>query len=613
MNASQGRVEVNVNRLTLYLLHLLWLGLHLGLGQGEILKVKQQPGGVLFTVAGPTMHRRYVLEIDDAESFTKPVYRSTIKPGSLLVNRDQAGLINGLDYFARIEGHHPVRFRLVDGKVDDLHQGELVSCQILRQTWERDARFTVGTALSGLIWSDSGWQIKPHSYLLGESLYNAEFILRPAIAAARACRDYRTLDEIAAYYLIMLQQTEKVEDLLRRPNLTDEARRRLQTSHSEARTISASFGADAGEGELYNAQWLHPAALLVRIVTTLPETRRTLAMKKFVAEYVSFLVQDQLKRVLYQQQMPPLGGESVKGRVAYWHQAMSGLKGLRPWNSDVSDIDLWWLASAAEVLGANANDPALIGLSKPDERLLHEALLQGTAFLASERTVHPETKNFAGKSVGSATYFDGDDATDDDSLYSAYEGQKYPTTANRGGVAQISWDSSHIYRLAILMRSLYENRKILGSISPTLHDVQLVANEYVYKVFDGDFTRPRFRNYFDGNDGWFRVGYAGNGFGVPPSSFCDMHDAKHPCLTPGALIAWSELSFANPDLLRVERALIELASNRDASVVAFREKHYFFNNAFATNVVGGVEIYGGALYFVAAENADQFATDQADQ
>lgn len=578
--------------------------------RGQVLTIRQQPRGVLFTVAGLKGHRGHLLEIDDAASFTRPVYRSSIKAGSLLVDRDHTGLIEGLDYFARIDGGPQVRFRLLSTEAGDRKSSAVVSCTVLRKTWENEGRFTVGTALSGLTWSGSSWQIKPHSYLLGESLYNAELVLRPAIAAARACRDNKILDELAAYYLIMLQQTEKVDHLLHRPNLTSETRRRLLTSDAEARTISATFGQDAGEGELYNAQWLHPAALLVRIVSTLPEMERSVVMKKFAKEYADFLVHDQLERVLYQQQMPPLGGESVKGRVAYWRLAITGKKGLQPWDSDVSDIDLWWLASAAEVLGANANDPDLIDVNKADETLLREALLQGTKFLSTERAILPQTRDFTGKVVGSATYFDGDDANDADSLYSGNLDETYPTPANRVGIPKISWDSSHSYRLACLMRSLYENRKVLGSIAPSLHDVQLVANQYVYKVFDGDFTRPRFRNYFDGNDGWFRVGYAGDGFGVPPSSYCDMHNAKRPCLTPGVLMAWGELSFANPDLLRLEKALMRLAFTSDASVAAFRERHYFFNKAFSLDVVEGVSVYGGALYFIAAENADQLARDQ---
>jgi hypothetical protein len=131
-----------------------------------------------------------------------------------------------------------------------------------------------------------------------------------------------------------------------------------------------------------------------------------------------------------------------------------------------------------------------------------------------------------------------------------------------------------------------------------------VANQYVYKVFNGDYTRPLFHNYFDGSDGWFRVAYAGPDFGHPPSEFCDMRNPKRPCLMPGAIIAWSELGFANADLIRLEQSLVQLAFNKDPAIAEFRDRHYFFaGSPYNVNVVDGLNVYGGALYFAVAENA----------
>jgi hypothetical protein len=283
---------------------------------------------------------------------------------------------------------------------------------------------------------------------------------------------------------------------------------------------------------------------------------------------------------------------------------MAGKKGRVPWDSAVSDIDLWWLSTAAELLGAHANDRELVPLGDADISQLQRAIRIGVKFLQSERTLNPETKDFVGRAVGSATYFHGDDATDPDMLYSAVNGSSFPSISDRRGLPNVSWDSSHIYRLAIVLRALYENRKATDSLFPQFHDLQLVVNQYVYKVFNGDFAKPLFSNNFNGTDGWFRVNYNGEGIGNPPSAFCDMRDPKRLCLMPGEVLAWGELAFVNPDLAHLERSLIDLAFTSNQEIIEFRDRHYFWISPYKVKILNGFDAYGGLLYSVVAENAD---------
>jgi hypothetical protein len=565
--------------------------------------VTQAPGSSLIRIdAGKAGTHR--LEIDDAPSFRTPVLSRAFRGKAIDVDIDAAGLIPGLPYYFRLDGAVTQDVRLAYAAL----QLPGVNCANLHNTWTLEGRNTLGAALSGMRWESSRWAIKPHTFLLGESLYNAELILRPAIAAARACNDLETLDQIAQYFLVMLQQTEKVKDILSRPRVTAETRNRFATSNPEDRTFSATFGGEAGEGELYNSQWIHPAALLVRLVTLLEPAQRTPAMTQFAAAYTGFIVKEQLLRYLFEETMPPLGGASAIGRVGRWEQAMAGKKGRVPWESTVSDIDLWWLASAAEMLGANANDPRLIAIDAPSLAQLHTAIDTGLRFIQSERTLHPETKDFNGKTVGSATYFEGDDATDADMLYSAVGGPGLPSQTQRNGLAKVSWDSSHIYRLAVCFRALYENRKALGNSALQFRDLQLIANQYVYKVFNGDFVRPLFRNYFDGSDGWFRVDY---NVGNPPSAFCDMRNPKRLCLMPGEVLGWPELAFTNPDLQHLEQALIELALPGNEDARDFVDRHYFWSAPYRIATENGSQVYGGMLYFAVAENAEMLAAPVA--
>ena len=146
---------------------------------------------------------------------------------------------------------------------------------------------------------------------------------------------------------------------------------------------------------------------------------------------------------------------------------MRGLKGERPWDTAMSDIDLWLLASAAEILGANANDPALAPLDASQAEMLRRALQTGIRFFQSKRTEYPGTKNFRGVEVGSSSYFNGDYAAHPDYDYSAVTGEKFPSPAQKLVLPDASWDSMHAYRLPVFLRALYENRKATGLEFPS--------------------------------------------------------------------------------------------------------------------------------------------------
>jgi hypothetical protein len=551
---------------------------------------------IQFTTAKPGTH---TLDVDDSESFHTPVVSKTFRGAKLELHANDEGLIPGITYHLRLDGTRvPQDLQLRLAGLDSR-----VSCATLHHTWEVTGRLEVGRASSGLNWAGDHWEIVPHTYLLGEHLYNMALIMSPAMEAARGCGDIQILDEMAQYYIIMLQQTETVGDLLKRPAVHADTIYRLSATDHSARTFSASFGAAGGEGELYNSQWLHPAALLVRIVTLLPQQSRTPSMSKFAAQYAKFIVNDQLERFFYQQRMPPLGGSEVTGRVASWTAIMHGLKGRDSWDTAMSDIDLWLLATAAEMLGAHANDPQLVPIDDRSVAQLRTAVATGIQLFESKRTLYPDTRNFHGDQVGSASYFNGDYAGHPDMAYSAVGGESLPTPEQRKGNPNVSWDISHAWRLPIFLRALYENRKATGVDFPRWIDLELVANQYVYKVFKGDYARPQFRNYFDGTDGWMRVDYNGAGFGNPPSDFCDMHNPRRFCLMPGAILGWENLAFTNADLARLESSLVDLAFATDPAIQIFRDRYFFWNGPYKLNVIDGANVYGSALYLVAAQNA----------
>ncbi|MGD0546659.1 MAG: hypothetical protein ABR991_02385 [Terracidiphilus sp.] len=273
----------------------------------------------------------------------------------------------------------------------------------------------------------------------------------------------------------------------------------------------------------------------------------------------------------------------------------------------MSDIDLWLLSSAAEVLGAHANDPGNVVLSDEQAAKLKQALRVGVSFFQTKRTLLTGTKDFKGRVVRSASYFNGDYDGLPEMRGTAVTGKEFPAALVAPARPGASWDIAHMYRVAVFLRTLYENRKATELSFPVYGDIELVVNQYLYKVFNGDYRRPLFHNNFDGSDGWFRVGYNGSGYGQPPSAYCDMKDSKRLCMAPGSIIGWSELSFVNPDLRRLEEALIGMAFDESVDTRAFADRYYYWLAPFRVVPSGTKRICRGAFYAIAAENADLFS------
>src|SRR5262249_46949827 len=239
------------------------------------------------------------LEIDDAWGFRTPVVTVDFSGSRAELHPSALGLIAGLDYHARLDGKPIGDLRLPVSKFVEPE----VSCKTLRRTWEQTGRLMAGVAFSGVQWDSPSkrWVLRPRDYMIGHSIYSAELYLRPALDSARACSDFATLDEVAQYYVLMLQQTETVGSLLKRRNVAPFTRERRALGDQAARTFVAPFGDEVGDGELYNVQWLPPASRLLRLISLFPPEKRTSAMTDFAALYTRFIVIDQLKRYLVEQ------------------------------------------------------------------------------------------------------------------------------------------------------------------------------------------------------------------------------------------------------------------------------------------------------------------------
>ena len=478
-----------------------------------------------------------------------------------------------------------------------------------RSAWNRGARKWLYD-YTGVRWDstkatwllDSAWRYSNGQ--VATQAYYAEYALRPAVQLAAITADVPLEDEIARFYLAY------------RPRFATLGAWRRQLSGVAGDTVLERQGGDRAstlidvdrrgpatrvrECVTCTLQFLHPAARLIRVIGQLPDSERTGAMRRFVAEYLPLIADDQVLRLVYDVRWTYWGRRDMPERLlGVWHvlresPAPSGHR----YQHAMLDSDVWMIAIAAELISARRADSALVRLDPHETSRLRTVVDSGLALLRSKRHSHPETLNFSGQRVGSVSYFDGDFADHPDLAFAAITDDSLPNPI-RPHPGSPSWDISHAYRIAVLFRSLLDNRESLGNPKPTA-DAPLVINQYVYRVFNGDWTHPRFANFFDGSDGWYRVDLVARR-GIPPSTACDTRKADRPCLTLGAVFAWGMLADLSPDLAKLQHALISLALASSPDQIAFRERYYTYGGErFAACDPLGHDAYPFLLFSVVA-------------
>lgn len=535
------------------------------------------------------------------------MFSITTSQNNIVLKPSAAGLVPGIPYFVRIQptGNPNATFRL------NVPTWSNPDYNYLKASWENAGRAWMAK-FSNVRWSNGRWQIDqnwPNRDQIGHMSYYLEPALRGVLNMGLVCHNLELLDEMASFYVtyftnfVSLGQIKQMHaggdtSLLR--NQGKDSDRSLPWIEKDGNTTRVE------ECTLCNSQFLHPAARLLRVIATMPESERTPAMKTFASEYGPLIVRDHLIRLLYDAQWQNYAGVSNAPNhlVDMWKAFRTkSARAKEAYKTTLQDRDLWLIGTAAEVLGANADDPNLVPLTPDEAQQLHAAVAAGVQFLQEKQTFYSDTRNFQGKVVGSTSYFNGEYDDHPDMAYSAYTGQDFPGNKSKSNTHGASWDVSHFLRVPVVMRSLYDTRKATGLNFPTYHDLELLDNQMVYKVFQGNFEQPLFNNFFDGSNGWYRVAYSNRGnFGYPPAQFCDAHGNTRPCLTEGAVQGWGLIAFASPDLARLEESLVKLAARSDPSSRAFADHYYYYNaTSFSFTDGRGQPQYPILLFYVLSD------------
>ena len=523
--------------------------------------------------------------IDDSVCMRQPVFSRQATGRSLTVNVLEAGLAPGVRYYLLIQpGGLTATFRILAEAPPE----PVSAHRWLGRAWETTGRKWIHRH-SGVRWEEATrkWELDPDWQHAGKregpEAYYIEYASRLAVERALSSDDLALMDELAAFHLVHLERFTTLGELRSRGSLSTSTRLLDDRGPDATRTLGWLQRVDARarvrECALCNSQFLHPAARLLRGITTLPDDQRTTAMRRFGAVYGPLMVREHLIRLAYEVEWDYWGAGHLPGTlVAIWATlARTERRSERSYQHAMLDRDLWLIATAAELLGAHANDPELVALSATELARLRRLVRVGVRLFQSKRSLHHDAHDWRGRPVPTASYFDGDFDDHRDMAFAGYSGQTYPESGSRTPPRDGSWDISHAYRIPVFLRSLYDNQKATGLAFPGPGDIALVINQYLYTVFHGDLAAPLFRNFFDGRDGWYRAGLGERQAGHPPSRHCDSRPGSNrPCLTPGAIFGWGLVAFFSTDLMELRQAQVALAVTRDPEAIRFRTRYYTF-------------------------------------
>jgi hypothetical protein len=187
----------------------------------------------------------------------------------------------------------------------------------------------------------------------------------------------------------------------------------------------------------------------------------------------------------------------------------------------ISDDLLFLFGGMAYLLSAGAHAPMLAELSAAQCERYRLFIGKGSALL-QKRLTPSALQDFEGNALKGLNLDLGVWDGYEDYTYSGYDSECYPCECDQRITQDVGWDISHARRFVDAFDALYENRAVTGLPFPDDTVMKSLANQLVYGTFSRDFARPRFTNFMDGTNGWYRVGYAGReNFGYAPYALTD--------------------------------------------------------------------------------------------
>jgi hypothetical protein len=410
-----------------------------------------------------------------------------------------------------------------------------------------------------------------------QALYTAEMTTVVAVHAAMVCGDRELEEEVASYFRAMLTHLVEVDEL--RAHAGDKASGLLTAAGDPGRRTFAwtevtPTEARLRECSLCSSQAMFPLAMLLRHVARTSHAARGVEVRALVQEAWRFLVHEHVNAWLFD--IPHL--DSAQQFEHPLAEAWAALAEHRPEQPrfGLLDRDLWLLATVGEVLAAHRADPSAFPLESRDVMRLAAALADGSQALADGMVRIDSTRDWQRRIVGSILPLADGLAAHPSYRFARLRQATMPADSEATVTSGVGWDISHASRIPIALRSLHETRRE-ASAFPNEAVLRGVLRQYLYVAVDHP-TRPTFRNFLSGHDGWFM---ADGGVAHPPSSVCGA-SADRPCLTPGAVQGWGFLAPYSSDYGVLLRGWLDLARAASLDAQTLRNRYYaYLGESFA--------------------------------
>jgi hypothetical protein len=280
-------------------------------------------------------------------------------------------------------------------------------------------------------------------------------------------------------------------------------------------------GSDGFETVLYSAIYLAGATDVAKAIVDLPAASRSEQMSDFVIR-VGGLSLDHYLRWSF----GPPGIWQVNG----WGCNASGLdlveftakrldrtlgNGSQAYCIAPTDLDMLIAIGITNLLAIAKAAPDMAPISAHDrERLQHLVNLQAR-FMAS-RLVWTQSTDAAGTAQRLLDFDPGSWAAHPEYLYAGDDSPDLPDKPPPLGKG-IGWDFSHGARIAWMMLTFAGNGEVIDDSTEWDRRATGLAHQLSQRVLAPDASLPRFRNFLDGSNGWYRVSYEGrSGSGTPP-------------------------------------------------------------------------------------------------
>ena len=362
---------------------------------------------------------------------------------------------------------------------------------------------------------------------------------------------------------------------------------------------------------LHSSQFLYLIAHAIHCLVTLDPDQRTTNMNSFI-EKCTPIVFAHYSRWIFQSNGSTdlnnsLGIFQVKGWGCYNgrfnHREFLEKKLHNQFQSTptktfcnaICDDDMWILCGAVELLAAQKINTDLFVLDATQEAKFREYFTIGCQLIES-RLKPTALTDFNGNSCQGINVDPGVWKTHPDWRYAGYAGSQFPETdpAHPGVPIDpqqypvpetISFDISHARRYVQVFDTLFHNRPITGQLFPSREIMEGLANQIAYGVFNRDFQKPLFTNFFDSTNGWFRVNYSNRtGFGYAP------WDNSIEWIS-GGMASWYQYQ---PDLKKVNDAVWNMIYSEDPTIKTFRIAHYI-KSYYENGVRVGRDVFNPAI------------------